>query len=87
MKSTLKAVIPEKRELLKKLKSEHGHKSLGDVKVDMAIGGMRGIKCMVWEGSVLDANEGIRFHGKTIKVRLRLLSAHCHGGHHVEWDG
>ena len=22
---------------------------------------------MVWEGSVLDANEGIRFHGKTIK--------------------
>ena len=26
-----------------------------------------GIKGMVWEGSVLDANEGIRFHGKTIK--------------------
>src|ERR1700750_629876 len=22
---------------------------------------------MVWEGSVLDANEGIRFHGRTIK--------------------
>jgi len=22
---------------------------------------------MLWEGSVLDANEGIRFHGKTIK--------------------
>jgi len=28
---------------------------------------MRGLKCMVWEGSVLDANEGIRFHGRTIK--------------------
>jgi len=27
----------------------------------------RGLKCMVWEGSVLDANEGIRFHGRTIK--------------------
>ncbi|KAJ8609587.1 hypothetical protein MRB53_039038 [Persea americana] len=27
----------------------------------------RGLKAMVWEGSVLDANEGIRFHGKTIK--------------------
>lgn len=26
-----------------------------------------GLKSMVWEGSVLDANEGIRFHGKTIK--------------------
>ena len=29
--------------------------------------GNRGLKAMVWEGSVLDANEGIRFHGKTIK--------------------
>ena len=28
---------------------------------------MRGLKAMVWEGSVLDANDGIRFHGKTIK--------------------
>ena len=27
----------------------------------------RGLKAMVWEGSVLDANEGIRFHGRTIK--------------------
>ena len=25
------------------------------------------MKAMVWEGSVLDANEGIRFHGRTIK--------------------
>ena len=64
----MKEVIPEKRELLRKLKIEHGEKSLGDVKVENAIGGMRGIKCMVWEGSVLDAEEGIRFHGKTIKV-------------------
>lgn len=68
LKSTLKEVIPEKREMLKKLKTEYGDRSLGEVKVENAIGGMRGIKCMVWEGSVLDANEGIRFHGKTIKV-------------------
>jgi citrate synthase len=26
-----------------------------------------GLKAMIWEGSVLDANEGIRFHGRTIK--------------------
>jgi citrate synthase len=37
------------------------------VKIENALGGMRGLKAMVWEGSVLDANEGIRFHGKTIK--------------------
>ena len=28
---------------------------------------------MVWEGSVLDANEGIRFHGKTIKDCQKVL--------------
>ena len=27
---------------------------------------MRSIKCMVWETSVLDADEGIRFRGYTI---------------------
>jgi len=37
------------------------------VKIENAFGGMRGLKAMVWEGSVLDPNEGIRFHGKTIK--------------------
>ena len=34
---------------------------------------IRGLKAMVWEGSVLDANEGIRFHGKTIKDCQREL--------------
>lgn len=29
-------------------------------------GGMRGVKAMLWEPSVLDSEEGIRFWGKTI---------------------
>jgi hypothetical protein len=36
------------------------------VTLDQVYGGARGIKCLVWEGSVLDAEEGIRFRGKTI---------------------
>lgn len=66
LKETLKSVIPEKRELLKKVKA-HSSKTIGEVKIENTLGGMRGLKAMVWEGSVLDANEGIRFHGKTIK--------------------
>lgn len=66
LKETLRRVIPEKRELLKKVKAV-SDKKLGDLKVENTLGGMRGLKCMVWEGSVLDANEGIRFHGRTIK--------------------
>ncbi|EKG18051.1 Citrate synthase-like protein [Macrophomina phaseolina MS6] len=66
LKETLARVIPAKRELLKKVKA-HADKSIGEVKVENTLGGMRGLKAMVWEGSVLDANEGIRFHGRTIK--------------------
>jgi len=72
LKETLKAVIPEKRELLKKVKA-HASKTIGEVKIENTLGGMRGLKAMVWEGSVLDANEGIRFHGKTIKDCQKVL--------------
>lgn len=73
LKETLREIIPEKREKFKRFKADYGQKSLGDVKVENAIGGMRGIKGMIWEGSVLDANEGIRFHGKTIKECQSIL--------------
>ncbi|KXL50396.1 hypothetical protein M433DRAFT_132222 [Acidomyces richmondensis BFW] len=66
LKATLREVIPAKRELLKKVKA-HASKTIGEVKIENTVGGMRGLKAMVWEGSVLDANEGIRFHGRTIK--------------------
>jgi citrate synthase len=66
LKTTFKEVLPAKRELLKKVKGMGG-KVIGEVKIENTIGGMRGLKAMVWEGSVLDANEGIRFHGRTIK--------------------
>ena len=40
LKATLKKVIPAKRELLKKVKA-HSDKSLGEVKVENTLGGMR----------------------------------------------
>jgi len=66
LKDTLREIIPEKREQFKRLRTEHGSKSLGEVNVEAAMGGMRGLKAMLWEGSVLDPDEGIRFHGLTI---------------------
>jgi len=59
-------VVPEKQEQLKQLKSNYSDASLGDVKVSNLLGGMRGLKVMLWEGSVLDAETGITFHGKSI---------------------
>jgi citrate synthase len=37
-------MIPSEQEKVKKLRSEHGNKSLGPVTIDMVYGGMRGIK-------------------------------------------
>lgn len=63
---TLAEVIPERQEFAKKLRAEHGDKSLGEIKVENVFGGMRGLKVMLWEPSVLDAEEGIRFWGRSI---------------------
>jgi citrate synthase len=65
LKDVVREKIPEKRELLKKLRSKEDI-SLGEVTIGSAVGGMRGLKVMLWEGSVLDPDEGIRFHGMTI---------------------
>ena len=46
---------------------------VGEVTLDQVYGGARGIKSLVWEGSVLDSEEGIRFRGKTIPECQKLL--------------
>jgi citrate synthase len=66
LQETLLAQLPEKQKSLALLKKEHGNKKIGEVTVDQLIGGARGVKCMLWETSNLDANEGIRFRGLTI---------------------
>ncbi|XP_024529685.1 citrate synthase 4, mitochondrial [Selaginella moellendorffii] len=66
LRSRLAELIPGEQERLKKLKKEHGSVPLGQTTVDMAIGGMRGIKGMLWETSLLDPEEGIRFRGLSI---------------------
>ncbi|OJJ97526.1 hypothetical protein ASPACDRAFT_123455 [Aspergillus aculeatus ATCC 16872] len=72
LKTALKAVIPAKRDLLKQVKAR-SDQVIGEVTVGNVIGGQRGLKALLWEGSVLDPNEGIRFHGKTIKDCQREL--------------
>jgi len=66
LKETFAASLPDKVEQVKKLKKDYGGKVIGEVTLDQVYGGARGIKSLVWEGSVLDAEEGIRFRGRTI---------------------
>mmetsp|Transcript_9421 Transcript_9421/g.27491 ORF Transcript_9421/g.27491 Transcript_9421/m.27491 type:complete len:426 (-) Transcript_9421:543-1820(-) len=48
------------------MKQDHGDKLIDTVTLDQCLGGARSVKCMVWETSLLDAQEGIRFRGYTI---------------------
>mmetsp|Transcript_13381 Transcript_13381/g.20866 ORF Transcript_13381/g.20866 Transcript_13381/m.20866 type:complete len:465 (+) Transcript_13381:207-1601(+) len=66
LQETLAAQVPEKQKSLAALKKEHGSHVIGEVTVDQCIGGARGVKCMLWETSNLDPEEGIRFRGLTI---------------------
>jgi len=80
LKEIVASQLPGKVEEIKNFRKAHGGDSLGAVTVDMAYGGMRGIKGMVWETSVLDADEGIRFRGKTIPECQEVLPAAIPGG-------
>jgi len=56
-----------------KLLKEHGDVKVSDVTIKQAIGGARGVRCLVTDISYLDPNEGIRFRGKTIPETLEAL--------------
>jgi citrate synthase len=68
--SALKAKLLEKIEQHRprtvRLLKEHGDTVVGNVTIAQAIGGMRGVRCLVTDISYLDPNEGIRFRGYTI---------------------
>jgi len=74
LREALEEVIPVKQAQLKKLKAEHSQAVLGETTVEHVIGGMRGLKSMLWEASVLDPIEGIRFHGMTIPDCQKVLT-------------
>ena len=60
-------------EEVKAFRKQHGNTKVGEITVDMMYGGMRSMKGLVTETSVLDAEEGIRFRGYTIPECQELL--------------
>jgi citrate synthase len=69
------ALAKEVKEMLK----EHGNMKLDDVTIEQAYGGMRDITSMVWETSLLDPEEGIRFRGFSIPELKEKLPAAKNG--------
>jgi citrate synthase len=73
LKEKLRKKIEAWRPRTAKLVKEHGDVKLGEVTIGQAIGGARGVRCLVTDISYLDPMEGIRFRGYTIPETLEKL--------------
>jgi citrate synthase len=73
LKEVLSKKIVEHRKRTTNLLKNHGSKTIGEVTVSQAIGGMRGVKGLVTDISYLDPLEGIRFRGYTIDEVMEKL--------------
>ena len=73
LKGVLANKVVEHQKKVKAFRQEHGSAPIGNVTVDMAYGGMRGIKALVTETSYLDPDEGISFRGYFIPECRKLL--------------
>ncbi len=73
LKEVLAQKIAEHRPRTTRLVKEFGDVKLGDVTIGQAIGGARGVKCLVTDISYLDPMEGIRFRGMTIPETFAAL--------------
>ncbi|XP_063231750.1 probable citrate synthase 2, mitochondrial [Bacillus rossius redtenbacheri] len=73
LKAVLSKKVPAEQERIKAFRKNYGASKVGEVTVEMMYGGMRGIKGLVCETSVLDPDEGIRFRGYSIPECQKLL--------------
>jgi len=76
LKEKFAAKMIPTREKVQGILKTYGEMKISDVSIAQAYGGMRSVKCMVWETSALDPIEGIRFRGFTIpELREKLPKA------------
>ena len=66
LKEVLAAKIPQMREEVKKLLAAHGDKTISEVKVAQAYGGMRGVKGMICDTSVVEPDKGLIIRGRPL---------------------
>lgn len=83
----LSEIVPREQAKIKALKTTHGEVQIGTCTVEQAYGGMRSVQSMIWETSLLDAQEGIRFRGHSIPELQKSLPKAVAGGEPVSTNG
>jgi len=75
LKENLLKKIEAHRPRTTRLLKEYGDVKISEVTIAQAIGGARGVRCLVTDVSYLDPFEGIRFRGRTIPETFAALPA------------
>lgn len=73
LKEIFKIKSQQVRDELKSFLAENSTSQIDKVSVSQLAGGMRGVKLMLWETSLLDPEEGIRFRGYSIPELIQVL--------------
>lgn len=73
LKEVLAQKIVEHQKKVAAFRKQHANTVVGNITVDMVYGGMRSMKGLITETSVLDPEEGIRFRGYSIPECQKLL--------------
>lgn len=68
LKDVLRNLIPKEQARIKTFRKKHGKTVVGQITVDMMYGGMRGMKGLVYETSVLDPDE-VRLHCPPVTIQ------------------
>jgi citrate synthase len=66
LQETLAKKIPVWREEIAKIKKDHGEKVISQVTVNQAYGGMRGVKGMICDTSVVEPDKGLIIRGRPL---------------------
>lgn len=73
LKEKLEALVPKLREERTAVLQAHGEKKISEVNVAQAFGGMRGVKGMICDTSVVEPDQGLIIRGKPImKIKDRI---------------
>lgn len=73
LKELLAAKIPEMRKRIRRIVAEHGDQVISQVTVAQAFGGMRGVRCMVCDTSVVEPDRGLIIRGHPISTLVDKL--------------
>lgn len=73
LQEKLAANIPDIRKQVADIVAKHGEKVISEVTVAQAYGGMRGVKCMVCDTSVVDPDKGLMIRGRPISELTKRL--------------